>query len=115
MAMSDDAASNEVLGYRPALPERLWRRILRAPAKGDDTTANVGVTIRTMAIAAAVFALFGSAEMRHAARNLPGDAVSDVLVEASDRWHIMMQRLGPALVEPAVRNAFDELRDKRWR
>lgn len=113
--MSDDTASTEIPGYRPALPERLWRRILRAPAKGDETFANVDVAIRTMTIAAAVFALFGSAEMRHAARNLPGNVVSDVLVEASDRWHIMMQRLGPALVEPAVRDAFDALRDKRWR
>jgi hypothetical protein len=113
--MSDDAVTNETLGYVAAQRERLERLILRAPAAGDETFANVGVAIRAMLTAAAVFALFGSAEMRHAARNLPGDTISDALVEASDGWHLMMQRLGPALVEPAVRDAFDSLRDKRWR
>jgi hypothetical protein len=38
----------------------------------------------------------------------------DVLVAAADRWHVMMGNLGPARVEPIVRNAFDALRDKRW-
>jgi hypothetical protein len=108
--MSDNAMSNEALQRRHAGKSGFWREA----AQGDETLANVGVTIRAMMIAAAVFAVFGSAEMRHAARNLPGNAISDVLVEASDRWHVMMQRLGPALAEPAVRNAFDELRDKHW-
>jgi hypothetical protein len=107
--MSDETVSNEALHYAPA-----ERGFLRAPAKGTDTTANVGVAIRTMSIAFVVFALFGSSEMRHAARNLPGNTVSDVLVEAADRWHLMMQRLGPALVQPIVHRAFDQLRDKRW-
>lgn len=108
--MSDEAVSNEALRYAPAERASFWR----APAKSTDTTANVGVAVRTMAIAFVVFALFGSAEMRHAARNLPGNAVSDVLVEGADRWHIMMGHLGPALLQPIVRNAFDSLRDKRW-
>lgn len=102
--------SNEALHYAPAERASFWR----APAEGTDTLANVGVAIRAMTIAFVVFALFGSAEMRHVARNLPGNAVSDVLVEAADRWHIMMRHLGPALLQPAVRNAFDALRDKRW-
>jgi hypothetical protein len=112
--MSDDAVTNEALGYVAAQRERLENRLMRAPATGDETMANVGVAIRAMMIAVLVFMLCGSAEMRHAARNLPGDAVSDLLVEAADGWHLMMQRLGPALIEPAVRNAFDSLRDKRW-
>jgi hypothetical protein len=128
--MSDDAVSNEALRYEaqdaaalapsfaPSFAARLWRRMLRAPAQRTDqeaeTTANVGVAVRAMAIAFVVFALFGSGEMRHTARNLPGNAVSDLLVDAADRWDIMMQHLGPAHVEPIVRSAFDELRDKRW-
>jgi hypothetical protein len=112
--MSDDTVTNETLGHVAAQRQRLEHRVMRAPAAGDETMANAGVAIRAMIIAALVFALFGSGEMRHAARNLPGDAVSDVLVNAADGWHLMMQRLGPALVEPAVRNAFDSLRDKRW-
>jgi hypothetical protein len=105
--MSDETVTNDAL---PAVRATFWR----APAIGTDTAANVGVAIRTMAVAFAVFALFGSSEMRHAARNLPGNAVSDVLVEGADRWHLLMQRLGPALVQPVVHNAFDKLRDKRW-
>jgi hypothetical protein len=97
-----------------AAVQSLWQRVLREPAQGTDTMDNVGVAIRAMAIAFAVFMAFGSAEMRHVARNLPGSTLSDVLVEAADRWHIMMQHLGPAHVEPVVRNAFDSLRDKRW-
>jgi hypothetical protein len=111
--MSDNAMTTESVGH-VAAQERLERRLLRAPAAGDETAANAGVAIRAMMIAAMVFALFGSAEMRHAARNLPGDTLSDMLVEAADGWHLMMQRLGPALAEPVVRDAFDSLRDKRW-
>jgi hypothetical protein len=115
--MSDDSLQydrKDAATLTPAMAASLWQRMLRAPARGAETMANVAVAARAMAIAFAVFALFASAEMRHVARNLPGNAVSDVLVAAADRWHVMMGNLGPARVEPIVRNAFDALRDKRW-
>jgi hypothetical protein len=52
--------------------------------------------------------------MRHFSRDLPGNALTDTLVEAADQWHALMLRLGPARVQPALREAFDRLRDIGW-
>lgn len=118
--------SHEALSYRaadtaalrkPQPAASLWQRIKRRPESADKTTetrANVRVAIVAMLIAFAVFAPFGSAGMRHAARNLPGNAVSDVIVDAADRWHFAMERLGPARLRDAVRNAIDDFRMAQW-
>jgi hypothetical protein len=118
--------SHEVLSYRaadtaalrkPQAPASLWQRIRRRPEVNDkamETRANVRVATGAMLIAFAIFTLFGSADMRHAARNLPGNAISDVLVDAADRWHATMERLGPAKLRDIVRNAIDDFRMAQW-
>jgi hypothetical protein len=118
--------SHDILSYRAAdtaaLPKPqgtsgLWQRIKRGPEAGNkaaETRANVRVAIASMLIAFAIFALFGSADMRHAARNLPGNAVSDVMVDAADRWHAAMERLGPAKLRDTMRNAIDDFRMAQW-
>jgi hypothetical protein len=118
--------SHEALSYRaadtaalpkPRLATNLWQRIRRGPEAGNkaaETRANVRVAVGAMLIAFAIFALFGSADMRHAARNLPGNAVSDVMVDAADRWHAAMERLGPAKLRDIVRNAIDDFRMAQW-
>ncbi|HEU5018178.1 MAG TPA: hypothetical protein VFT69_09425, partial [Pseudolabrys sp.] len=101
---------------------RLWvsrslepiRRIGRKTATSDPASmANVRNTAVIMVIAFALFALFESEGIRHFARNLPGNAFTDILVRDADRWHALMERLGPAQVGPAVRDAFDWLRGIR--
>ena len=117
--------SHDILSYRTAetalpktpAPASFWQRIRRAPESGDkvaETRANVRVATGAMLIAFAIFALFGSADMRHAARNLPGNAVSDIMVEGADRWHAAMERLGPAKLRDIVRNAIDDFRMAQW-
>lgn len=118
--------SHDILSYRaadtaalakPQAQTGLWQRIRRGPEAGDkaaETRANVRVAIGAMLIAFAIFALFGSADMRHAARNLPGNAVSDVMVDAADHWHAAMERLGPAKLRDIVRNAIDDFRMAQW-
>jgi hypothetical protein len=118
--------SHDILSYRaadtaalakPQAQTGLWQRIRRGPETGNkatETRANVRVAIGAMLIAFAIFALFGSADMRHAARNLPGNAVSDVMVDAADRWHAAMERLGPAKLRDIVRNAIDDFRMAQW-
>ena len=44
----------------------------------------------------------------------PGNAFTDVLVRGADRWHTLMEELGPAQVGPAVREGFGRIRDIRW-
>lgn len=102
---------------------RLWvsrslepiRRIGRKTAAGDPASmANVRNTTVIMAIAFVLFFLFESEGIRHFTRDLPGNAFTDILVHDADRWHALMERLGPAEVGPAVRDAFDWLRGIGW-
>jgi hypothetical protein len=58
--------------------------------------------------------VFGSAGMRHFARDLPGNEVTDLLVAGADQWHELMLELGPARVQPAVRAAFAHIRAADW-
>lgn len=116
--------ANDVFSYQtaeaPALPRPrplagLLRRLWRTPeGRIADTPANVRAATRAMLIAFAVFALFGSSNMRHAARDLPGNAASDLIVNATDRWHDSMLALGPAHARDAVRNVLDKFRMAQW-
>lgn len=79
-----------------------------------DTAVNVRRAAIAMAVGFVLFALFESNGIRHVTRNLPGNHVSDVLVEAADQWHALMLQLGPARVGPAVWSAFEDLRSLNW-
>ena len=80
----------------------------------SDTIANVRTATATMLIAFALFAVFASHGMCRVARDLPGNAVSDMLVAAADGWDALMQQLGPARLRPAVREALEAVRNVRW-
>lgn len=67
-----------------------------------------------MLVAFATQVLFNSEGIRHFTRDLPGNTATDVMVHAADRWHVLMQRLGPAQAGPAVRDAFTWIHDWRW-
>lgn len=91
------------------------RRIGRNKAAADrDSMANARGAAVAMLIAFAVFALFESEGIRHFTRDLPGNAVTDVLVRGADRWHALMEALGPARLRPAVQEGFDRIRHIRW-
>ena len=118
--------SNEALSYRspeaaalpkPPIPTGLWQRVKRRPEASDkatETAVNVRTATWAMAIAFVIFAVFGSADMRHTSRNLPGNAVSDVLIEAADGWHAAMERLGPARLREIARGTLDDFRMAQW-
>jgi hypothetical protein len=95
---------------RGLLPTLRWAR---AGAR-TDSAANARRAAVAMLIAFALFALFDSRGIRSFARDLPGNAATDVMVDAADRWHALMQRLGPATLAPAVRDRFDRLREIGW-
>jgi hypothetical protein len=91
------------------------RRIGRTNAAADpETMANARGAAIAMLVAFALFALFESQGIRHFTRDLPGNAFTDMLVRCADRWHVLMHQLGPARVEPAIRDGFDRIRHIRW-
>ena len=117
---------DETFSYRET-KKRFWRwpsrSLLPVPrlakreaekAAAPDTAGNARSAARAMLIAFAMFLVFESEGLRHFTRDLPGNAVTDVMVEAADRWHALMLRLGPAHVAPAVWDAFERLREARW-
>ncbi|MGE0564020.1 MAG: hypothetical protein AB7O50_05845 [Pseudolabrys sp.] len=116
--------ANDIFTYEatdaPALPRArpftgLLHRVWRSPeGRTVDTPSNVRVATRAMLIAFAMFALFGSQNMRHAARDLPGNAASDLLVNAADRWHNTMLALGPAHARNHARDMLDKFRMAQW-
>jgi hypothetical protein len=67
-----------------------------------------------MLIAFAVFLVFESEGLRHFTRDLPGNAFTDLLVYGADHWHGLMERLGPAGLEPAACGVFESIRSIRW-
>lgn len=81
---------------------------------GLDTAANVRSALVAMLVAFSLFALFDSKGIRHFARDLPGNAATDIIVDAADRWNGWMQALGLSHVGPAVRDVFDVVRDISW-
>jgi len=91
------------------------RRFARsAEGKAPDSASNARTAAAAMLIAFALFALFNTQGIRHFARDLPGNAFTDLLVDAADKWHGMMERAGPAQVGPAVREQFERLRGLNW-
>lgn len=91
------------------------RRIGRSETDAaPDTAANVRGAAAAMLVAFALFALFDSKGIRHFARDLPGNAATDIIVDAADRWNALMQELGLSHVRPAVRDLFDVVRDISW-
>ena len=95
---------------------RIGRAKTAAEKAADDpeSMANVRGAAVAMLVAFALFALFESEGIRHFTRDLPGNAVTDVLVRGADRWHALMEDLGPARLEPTVRDGFDRIRQIRW-
>ena len=83
-------------------------------ATNDASTANARKATAAMLVAFALFAVFYSEGATHFARNLPGNALTDVLVDAADAWHGLMDDLGPAHVAPAMRDAFECLHGLTW-
>ena len=117
---------DETFSYRES-KKRFWRgpsrsllpvpRLARRDAEkaaAPDTAANARGAALAMLIAFALFLVFESEGLRHFTRDLPGNAATDVMVDAADRWHALMLRLGPAHVAPAVWDAFERLREARW-
>ncbi len=116
---------DETLSYREKKNFWRWpsRSLLPVPrlakreaerTRAPDTLANARIAGAAMLIAFALFLLFESEGLRHFTRDLPGNAVTDLMVEGADHWHGLMERLGPAHVQPAVRSVFERLRDIRW-
>jgi hypothetical protein len=116
---------DETISYRD--DKRFWRwpsrsllpvpRLARraADATGNpDSIANARTAAFAMLIAFGLFLVFESEGLRHFTRDLPGNAVTDVMVRAADRWDGLMQRLGPARVQPAIRAVFEEAQEIRW-
>lgn len=79
-------------------------------AGNEDSSDNARKAAAAMLIAFALFAVFYSQGATHFARNLPGNALTDILVNTADAWHGLMEELGPARLAPAVREAFERLR-----
>lgn len=83
-------------------------------AGNENSRDNVRKATAAMLTAFTLFAVFYSSGAAHFARNLPGNALTDVLVNAADAWHGLMEDLGPARLAPAVRDAFERLRGLSW-
>ena len=99
---------------RSLLPVPRLARREAEEARTPDTPGNARTAASAMLIAFAIFLVFESEGLRHFTRDLPGNALTDAMVEAADSWHALMERLGPARVQPSVRQFFDRLRDIRW-
>lgn len=96
---------------RSLLPVPRVAKRMREETRVPDSAGNARRAAFAMLVAFALFALFQSQGIRHFTRDLPGNAVTDAMVDAADRWHALMMRLGPARVRPAVRDAFEHVRD----
>jgi len=119
---------DETLTYRETKTRWFWNRPSRsllpvrrrflhsAERKGapDDSAVNARRATGAMLIAFALFLVFESEGLRRFTRDLPGNAFTDMLVYNADRWHGLMERLGPARVQPAVREVLERIRYIRW-
>lgn len=83
-------------------------------AANDNSTPNARKATVAMLVAFAMFAVFSSEGATRFARNLPGNALTDILVNTADAWHSLMDDLGPARLAPAVRDAFEHLHGLSW-
>ena len=118
---------DETLAYRETKTRWFWNRPSRsllpvrrrfarpAERKGaPDSIGNARSAAGAMLIAFALFLVFESEGLRHFTRDLPGNALTDMLVYGADRWHGLMERLGPAQVQPAVRGVFERIQAIPW-
>ena len=113
--MSDDALRYQAPDAEaPRMRTRSGCRADIVQRADPGTAATARYAARAMLVAFAVVLLFNSEGTARFARDLPGNAATDVLVDAADRWHGLMQRLGPARLGPAVRDAFARIHDLRW-
>jgi len=83
-------------------------------AANDVSTLNARKATAAMLVAFALFAVFYSEGATRFARDLPGNALTDVLVNTADTWHRLMEDLGPARLAPAVREAFERSHSLSW-
>jgi hypothetical protein len=109
--MTDQAVHLQTATVAPLAPEALPRR---QEQEETNTTVNVRAATLAMVTAFALFGLFGTQGMRQFSRDLPGNALTDMLVSAADRWHALMLDLGPAKLEPSIRGAIERARALRW-
>jgi hypothetical protein len=118
---------DETLAYRETKTRWFWNRPSRsllpvrrrfahsAERKGvSESDSNARRAAGAMLIAFALFLVFESEGLRRFTRDLPGNAFTDILVYNADRWHGLMERLGPAQVQPAVRDVLERVRAIRW-
>jgi hypothetical protein len=121
--MTDEIAQTRVAfeDTRPGFWDKPSRSLLSAlrigrtpEGKVPDSAANARAAAIAMLIAFAIFAVFDSQGARHFTRDLPGNAFTDILVNAADEWHGLMVRLGPAEVGPAVRDRFEQVKHLGW-
>lgn len=100
---------------RPSRSLKLPLRFARpAEGKSPDSAGNARMAVVAMLISFAIIAVFNSEGAQHFTRDLPGNAFTDRLVEAAEGWHGLMEQLGPARIEPALRERFDRLRGVSW-
>lgn len=83
-------------------------------AANDVSALNARKATAAMLVAFALFAVFYSEGATRFARDLPGNALTDVLVNTADAWHRLMEDLGSARLAPAVRDAFERLHGLSW-
>ncbi len=119
---------DDTLAYRETKTRWFWNRPSRSllpvrrrlphatERKGTppDSAGNARRAAGAMLIAFALFLVFESEGLRRFSRDLPGNALTDLLVYNSDRWHGLMERLGPAQVQPAVRDVLERVRAIHW-
>ena len=83
-------------------------------AASDDSSRNAQKATIALLVAFALFAVFYSQGATRFARNLPGNAVTDIVVNTADAWHGLMLEMGPAHLAPAIRGVFRYLHDLSW-
>lgn len=87
----------------------------------DDVTSadaesmwNVRRAIGGILIAIFLLAIFNSEGFTIYARDLPGNAFSDMVVAAADQWNELMTDLGLTRVAENIREAFLNLKETQW-
>jgi hypothetical protein len=101
-------------GLRHRKPGRVGRAAEAPDAVESATRQSVRKGAVSMLVAATMLLVFNSGGLRTWARGLPGNAATDMLVEGTDRWHVMMQRAGMTKAITAVQDAVAAFRDQGW-
>ncbi|MCW5774480.1 MAG: hypothetical protein KIT16_22740 [Rhodospirillaceae bacterium] len=83
-------------------------------AAARETRANVRYAGGVMAVAFALMLVFNSSGLKSYARDLPDGWVADTLIVQADRWHALMQAIGPAKFRPAIHELLEALRNADW-